>query len=128
MLKAGEGTHLLVEMAGCQSSIMTSEEELKRALDSLPALIGMTLILPTITKYCDAKDSIDSGISGVNILAESHISCHLFPERQFLYLDIFSCRTFNTEQTMDFLKEIFKPKETEFSVIKRGKLFGKYVK
>jgi S-adenosylmethionine decarboxylase len=63
------------------------------------------------------------GITGVILLAESHIAVHAWPELNYLAIDIFTCG----EKTMPYLafrylKKIFKPKKIEIKEIKRGKL------
>jgi len=44
-----------------------------------------------------------SGVSGIIVLAESHISFHTFVEAQFVFLDLFSCKPFDEERVKAFL-------------------------
>jgi S-adenosylmethionine decarboxylase len=52
----------------------------------------------------------NAGITGVALLAESHISIHTWPEISFVALDIFMCGSCNPDNALDVLRKFFKPK------------------
>jgi S-adenosylmethionine decarboxylase len=61
------------------------------------------------------------GITGIVILAESHIAIHTWPECNYMAVDIFTCgRKSMPYRALDYLKEQFKPKKTKIMFIKRG--------
>jgi S-adenosylmethionine decarboxylase len=62
------------------------------------------------------------GLTGILLLAESHIAFHSWPEFNYLAIDIFSCGK-NTEpkRALNYLKKTLKPKKTKLSIIKRGR-------
>jgi len=61
------------------------------------------------------------GITGVLILAESHITFHSWPEKKYLALDIFTCgKKTDPEAALSFLKEVLKPEKIKIRRIKRG--------
>jgi S-adenosylmethionine decarboxylase len=63
------------------------------------------------------------GLTGVLLLAESHIAFHSWPEFGYLAIDIFSCgKNAKPEEALRYLKKILKPKKVEVSIIKRGNL------
>jgi S-adenosylmethionine decarboxylase len=63
------------------------------------------------------------GITGILLLAESHISLHSWPEFGFVAIDIFSCgKKKFPERALKYLKSVFKPKKIEVTKIVRGKL------
>jgi S-adenosylmethionine decarboxylase len=63
------------------------------------------------------------GLTGVLLLAESHIAFHSWPEFNYLGIDIFSCgQKAKPERALKYLKRVLKPKKVEISIIKRGKL------
>jgi S-adenosylmethionine decarboxylase len=63
------------------------------------------------------------GLTGVLLLAESHISFHSWPEFGYLAIDVFSCgKKARPEKALKYLKKVLKPKKVEVSIIKRGKL------
>ena len=61
------------------------------------------------------------GITGVILLAESHIALHAWPEFDYLAIDIFTCgkRAF-PNRALEYLKKVFKPKRVGIKKIKRG--------
>ena len=60
------------------------------------------------------------GISGVAVLAESHISVHTWPERGYAAFDVFMCGDAEPELTIPVLKRAFKPKKMTISEHLRG--------
>jgi S-adenosylmethionine decarboxylase len=63
------------------------------------------------------------GITGVVLLAESHIAVHAWPEMDYVAIDIFTCgKKAFPYKALDYLKKKFKPKRIEIQKIKRGKI------
>jgi S-adenosylmethionine decarboxylase len=63
------------------------------------------------------------GLTGVLLLAESHIAFHSWPEFGYLAIDVFSCgRKAKPERALKYLEKVLKPKKVEFKVLKRGKV------
>ena len=72
-------------------------------LDSLPSRIGMTPIMrPMVLK--DVMEDGSEVLSGLTMIAESHIALHVFPERAQAYFDLFSCQFFQQEPITNFIK------------------------
>ena len=65
----------------------------------------------------------DRGITGIVIIAESHLSVHSFEEKGYSFIDIFSCKDFDVEKAIEITLAIFKPESHEVNVVKRGKDF-----
>ena len=59
------------------------------------------------------------GYSGFCILAESHISYHTYPEKQEIFIDLYSCRDFNTQSLINLSMFSFLASECQHQVIKR---------
>lgn len=99
--------HLIIDGYSDSSNILQDEDFLYRLLDSFPAQIGMTKISePCVFKYVGGNPK-DWGISGFVVIAESHISFHTFVERCYLNFDIFSCRDFDVQATIDYINNAF---------------------
>ena len=63
------------------------------------------------------------GLTGVILLAESHIAIHSWPEFDYLAIDIFTCgKKSMPYKALDYLKKEFRPKKVEVRELKRGKL------
>ena len=73
-------------------------------LDTYPQQIEMTKVsTPQVSEY----DLQEQGISGFVLLAESHISIHVFPEQSYVNIDIFSCTEFDTDKAAARLEQRF---------------------
>jgi S-adenosylmethionine decarboxylase len=63
------------------------------------------------------------GITGVLLLAESHISWHSWPEFNYLAIDIFTCgKKAMPQRALKYLKKVLRPKKVEVLMIERGKI------
>ena len=51
----------------------------------------------------------NNGVSGVAVLAESHISVHTWPERGYAAFDVFMCGETHPHRTVEVLKRAFSP-------------------
>ena len=107
------GTHLIVDMLGACSldNITHIEQALRNAVKASSA----TLLHIHLHQFTP-----NGGVSGVAVLAESHISIHTWPERDFAALDIFMCGTANPGKAIDVLKQAFRPDEVKIISHKRG--------
>ncbi|GIS95054.1 MAG: hypothetical protein CM1200mP22_22910 [Dehalococcoidia bacterium] len=74
---------------------------------------------PNVLKY-EAPKSEDAGVSGFVIIAESHISIHTFPRKDYINIDLFSCQPFNYERALEDVKEMFDLKEVKTWLLDRG--------
>ena len=63
------------------------------------------------------------GITGVILLAESHIALHTWPEYKYMAVDIFTCgKKTKPIKALEYLKSVFRPKKVITRYIKRGLL------
>jgi S-adenosylmethionine decarboxylase len=62
----------------------------------------------------------NGGVSGVAVLAESHISVHTWPECDYAAFDIFMCGDARPELGAEVLRETFTPSRTEIVEHRRG--------
>ena len=86
--------HLIVDGYDGDIGKMWDVELIRDFLSKYPSTLDMTKISgPHVVKYNGPKTE-DSGISGIVVIAESHISIHTFPTRNYVNVDIFSCKSF----------------------------------
>ena len=112
--------HLVIDGYRGDTSKMWDKQRLETFLFETPATLGMTRITePKVLEY-DAPKPEDSGISGFVIIAESHISVHTFPHKDYVNIDIFSCRSFDQEGALARARSLFDLEETETWVLDRG--------
>ncbi len=96
--------HLIIDGYVRDPKKIKETEFIYRFLDTYPQQIEMTKVsTPQVSEY----KLQEQGISGFVLLAESHISIHMFPEQSYVSIDIFSCREFDAEQAARRLERKF---------------------
>ncbi|HEY9790563.1 MAG TPA: adenosylmethionine decarboxylase [Candidatus Obscuribacterales bacterium] len=117
------GPHLILEAYGCSKQQLSDLTLISEILDAYPEQLNMTKIMPPyVFRYSGAVPD-DWGVSGVVLIAESHISIHTFPDKEFVTLDIFSCKDFDVDEAIKYFCNYFKPKSYEKQVLMRGREF-----
>jgi len=106
-------THLLVELrdAGNLSSVRAVEAALIRAAKESGATVLHSYMHPF---------GAQKGVSGVVVLAESHIAIHTWPERGYAAADVFMCGACDPHRAVAVLQEAFAPGRIEISEHRRG--------
>ncbi|HWB43865.1 MAG TPA: adenosylmethionine decarboxylase [Hyphomicrobiaceae bacterium] len=96
------GTHLIIDLFGARrlDDLKHIKETLKRCVE----VAGATLLHIHLHHFTP-----NGGVSGVAVLAESHISIHSWPEVGYAALDVFMCGGANPHATVDVLKAAFRP-------------------
>ena len=114
------GPHITIDLKGCPREVLSNYDLHFEYLKKLPELIQMTPITqPYVFPYSGLVPS-DKGITGIVIIAESHLSIHSFEEKGYSFIDIFSCKDFDTEKAIQVTLEMFKPETYELNMVKRG--------
>ena len=107
------GKHLLLDM--WEANFNNSIPLLKKLIKNAVKTAGATLLHLHLHRF-----GKEQGISGVAVLAESHISVHTWPERDYIAFDIFMCGDTNPEKSAEYLIKLLKPKKKIIKKIKRG--------
>ncbi len=117
------GPHITLDLKGCPKEILSDYNLHFDYLKCLPELIHMTPITqPYVFPYSGLVPE-DKGITGIVIIAESHISVHSFEDKGYCFIDIFSCKDFDVERAIEITKNLFKPTDFEINIVARGKDF-----
>ncbi len=112
--------HLVIDGYQGDFGKMWDVELVRTFLTSCPGTLGMTRITePHVLEY-RAPKSEDSGVSGFVIIAESHISVHTFPHRDYVNIDMFSCQPFDHERALAEAKDLFQLGEVKTWLLDRG--------
>ena len=107
------GTHLLVDLWGAEH--LTDQTAIELAMKDAAIAADATILAAHLQKYSDS-----GGISGVLVLAESHMSIHTWPERNFAAIDIFMCGVCNPYLAVPVLERAFQPQSMSVNVQRRG--------
>ena len=112
--------HLVIDGYRGDAAKMWDVELVRSFLTDCPDSLGMSRITePEVLKY-DAPKAEDSGVSGFVIIAESHISIHTFPNRDYVNIDIFSCQAFDHDQALEEVKGLFQLQDVKTWLLDRG--------
>lgn len=124
----GFGTHLMLDGYNCDRQRLEDISLIYNFLSEYPAHIKMTKIMPPYVFRYEAKNPEDWGISGFVLIAESHISIHTFPDKNYLSLDIFSCKEFDSDHAISYVNNLFGVQKSEVKLLDRGVEFPKDIR
>ena len=107
------GTHLILDLWGAKllDDLQLMESTLRECVEKCQA----TLLHIHLHHFTPS-----GGISGVAVLAESHISVHTWPERNFAAFDIFMCGDAKPEAAINVLERAFCPTTMNINENLRG--------
>jgi len=111
--KVFAGTHIIADFWGASEldNLQLMEQALRDGIEAAQA----TLLHIHLHHFTP-----NGGISGVAVLAESHISVHSWPERNYAAFDVFMCGDSEPMKAIDVLKKAFTPSDVKVDEILRG--------
>ncbi|WP_416192701.1 adenosylmethionine decarboxylase [Neisseria sp. CCUG12390] len=107
--------HGLLDLYGCNAEILKDEGRLKTLLAEAAQAAGATVIGSHFHTFGGG-----GGVTGVLLLAESHISIHTWPEHGFAAVDAFICGGSELETVRRILQQALQAERAEWTVQKRG--------
>ena len=111
------GTHLLLELRGCDRALLNDLVFVKGAMRRAAKEAGATIVGESFHQFDP------SGVTGILAIAESHLSIHTWPERGYAAADIFTCGTsFKPRRAADLLIDQLRCEEPSITEIRRGLL------
>lgn len=117
------GRHLILEAWGCCKEIVDSVDAVKSILIKATESTHATLVDVVCHRFSPY------GVTGVAILAESHISVHTWPEHGYAAVDVFLCGdTINPQNAASFITQAFHAQETSLMVLERGDFSSKNIR
>jgi S-adenosylmethionine decarboxylase len=97
------GIEWIVEAHGCAPETLSDLRELRALFER----IIRDLKLQPVGKTCWHQFPGSGGITGLCLLAESHLACHTFPEYRSLCLNLFCCAPRGEWNFEGSLREMF---------------------
>jgi len=120
------GLHLTADLSGCRSgdSLHTDPEALRHLCLKAVAASGLQAVGQLFHRFPAA-----GGVTGVVLLAESHLAVHTWPELAAVTLDVYVCNlgrdnTAAAETLMAALVAAFEPAAVQRQVLHRGQAVG----
>jgi S-adenosylmethionine decarboxylase len=109
------GRHLLLELFDCDLDAINNVETVKGALIEAAKRAQATIVDVVFHEFNPF------GVSGVVVIAESHLSIHTWPEYRYAAVDIFSCGdVLQPEVAANYLVEHFGAERTSVVEMQRG--------
>lgn len=112
---APAGLHLLADLHGVDAHLLTSCEALDALLRRAALAAGATILHGHLHSFGPQQ-----GVTGVLLLAESHISIHTWPESRFAALDIFMCGAAAPMLALEVITASLAPARTQVHTSARG--------
>ncbi len=109
------GNHGLLDLYGCDEAILKDEGRLKTALAAAAQAAEATILTEYFHTFGGA-----GGVTGVLLLAESHISIHTWPEHRFAAIDAFICGGMKLEKVKEVLCSELAAERVDWTVVNRG--------
>ncbi len=109
------GSHLLVELYGCDPESLKREDCVGNAMRSAAVESKATVVDQSFHEFRPY------GVSGAVIIQESHYTIHTWPEHGYAAVDLFYCGgTVLVHRAVEVLQDSFKPSRIKFLVVRRG--------
>lgn len=125
-----QGLHLTADLRGCvsTSAAMTELDALRRLCLDAVSMAGLLPVGELFHRFPPSPGAAGpAGITGVVLLAESHLAVHTWPELDAVTLDVYVCN-FGSENSakahalIDTLQTAFAPAQVERHALRRGRL------
>ena len=108
------GKHLILELWSDNADILKDANKL-RDICSFAARKANAIIISNDFHHFGG----DFGVSGVVILAESHITIHTWPEEKYCAIDVFMCGNCDPINTLEYFKTALHATKCEMMTIQR---------
>jgi len=122
-----QGLHLTADLRGCatEQALMVDPEALRALCLAAVAKAGLTAVGELFHRFSPAAGETQTGITGVLLLAESHLAVHTWPELGGVTLDVYVCNfgqdnSACAEALMQQLISAFAPQQLSRQALQRG--------
>jgi len=120
-IRSAFGFHLMLDGYRCDPARLDDLTACYDFLDGLVAALDVTkqsqpYLFRTPEEFVDKR-----GLSGWVPLVESGISLHTLTESRFVSLDVYSCRFFDSQRVVAFMRDFFRPESLDEEFVLRGR-------
>lgn len=96
------GKHLLIDFYGCNRNILSNTQKVRDLLLEVARISKVTIVTDVFHTFNP------HGVSGVVVIAESHLAVHTWPEHRCASVDVFTCNErISLETIVSHLKHHF---------------------
>ncbi|MGI4849719.1 MAG: adenosylmethionine decarboxylase [Janthinobacterium lividum] len=111
------GAHLLADLHGVQAVLLADGRQLERVLKEAALAAGATILSSHFHRFGTGQ-----GVTGVVLLAESHISIHTWPEAGFAAVDLFMCGSAQVHEALALISRALACAHCKSTSVQRGSL------
>ena len=109
------GRHLVLELNGCNPKLLGDVKRVEDIMVAAAKIAKATIVGVHFHQFSPF------GVSGVVVIAESHVAIHTWPEYAYAAVDIFTCgETLNSELAAQYLVDKFQSRQPSLMELKRG--------
>jgi S-adenosylmethionine decarboxylase len=112
---AHSGTHLVADFHGIAANSLMDVAAIEALLKQAALSAGATIVYSHLHAF-----GAGQGVTGVVLLAESHISVHTWPELGYAALDIFMCGQADPHEALAVIEAGLKPQSRDVQCLNRG--------
>jgi len=95
-----------------------NEDFIKKFLNELCVFLKMNVIIEPLTFSPEKKSEVHKGLGGFMAWVESGVTLYTWSVYKFFTIDIYSCKNFNVEETVEFVKKYFKTSQIVYEEVK----------
>ena len=115
------GYQLLLDLYSCKKGACDDLHLCYKFLEEIVGVLKVEPQSPPFIFYTDGKRYPDkAGLSGWIPLVESGIQLHTLSPKDFISIDVYSCREFEIEPVKAFARKFFEPKRMDCQFVERG--------
>jgi S-adenosylmethionine decarboxylase len=111
------GVHLLADLLDIEAALLSDPDRIDLVLRDAASAAGARVLHGHFHNFGEGM-----GVTGVLLLAESHISIHTWPENGFAAVDIFMCGAAQPERALEVIDAALRPLARNVRTVERGQL------
>ena len=109
------GRHMLVELKDCNPALLDNVQKIQEIFVNAAKKAKATIVKDVFHRFSPY------GVSGVVVIAESHLSIHTWPEYHYAAVDVFTCNSLlDSNYIVDYIIEEMNCKNPSIVDMNRG--------
>ncbi len=108
------GTHLLADLHGCDEQLLNDVKRIEAAMRHAAEAAGCVIL------HAQFHQFKPQGVTGLLLIAESHMSVHTWPEHGYAAIDLYTCGASEPIDAIEQLARALHATRTDWLTVKRG--------
>lgn len=115
------GQHLVLDLAGCPRDRLISADHITTWVKELVEAIKMKAYGEPVLEHFATHSYDAAGYTLLQLIETSNICAHFAENLGQVYIDIFSCKRFDSETAVQVCRKYFAPETVELHILERGR-------